>query len=111
MIRAPPISTHTDTIVPYTTLCRALEKLVEDGAAVQGVQVSGKNGTQRILARRGVVLATGGFAHAEDYRDRFMPNAKPIYSLAAPSNTGDGIRAAEEQIGRASCRARVCPYE
>src|SRR3546814_3407993 len=31
-----------------------------------------------------------------DYRDRFMPNAKPIYSLAAPSNTGDGIRAAEE---------------
>src|SRR3546814_5375501 len=61
-----------------------LDKLVYDGAAVQGVQVSGKNGTQRILARRGVVLATGGFAHAEDYRDRFMPNAKPIYSIAAP---------------------------
>lgn len=73
-----------------------LEKLVYDGGAVQGALLGSKLGTQRILARRGVVLATGGFAHSEDYRSRFMPDAKPIYSLAAPSNTGDGIRAAEE---------------
>src|SRR3546814_16830267 len=32
MIRRPPRSTRTDTLVPYTTLCRSLDRLTGDEA-------------------------------------------------------------------------------
>ena len=50
-----------------------------------------------ITARRGVVLATGGFDHSMDMRWKFQSESLgPNLSLGAESNTGDGIRAAQE---------------
>ena len=50
-----------------------------------------------ITARRGVVLATGGFDHQMDMRWKFQSESLGAnLSLGAESNTGDGIRAGQE---------------
>lgn len=51
-----------------------------------------------IAARRGVVLATGGYAHNKAFRARFMPQPTPEHSLAHGGNAGDGI-AIGERLG------------
>ena len=61
---------------------------------VQGVRVS-TNGVERdIFARRGVVLATGGFEGDPEMRTQFM-EGKPILNAMAQQNSGDGIRMAQ----------------
>lgn len=68
---------------------------IRDGEAVIGAVIETSEGPKRIRARKGVVLATGGFAHNPKYREAFMPSAMPVYSLAADGNTGDGMALAE----------------
>ena len=64
-------------------------ELVTDGAgAVVGVVVEGPDGPRRIGARRGVVLACGGFDHNPEMVKTFIGyEVKPV--TPAP-NTGDG---------------------
>lgn len=83
----------------------SLENLLSRDERVEGALLSMPDGPLRVRARCGVVLATGGFAHAEEYRQRFMPPPFPRYSLAAASNTGDGMRIAE-RLG-----ARIAPED
>ena len=56
--------------------------------------IANSSGTRRIVARKGVVLATGGFSHDAGLRDRFFPRAAGAVSAAAPAGTGDGLRIA-----------------
>ena len=77
--------------------------LVTDAdGAVTGVVVEGPNGTERIGARGGVVLATSNVDHNIDMAKRFCPQQVWAMGLAeclsAPTNTGDGIRMAM-QVG------------
>lgn len=44
-----------------------------------------------IRTRKGVVLATGGYAHNKHFRGRFMPSPVPPYSMSFEGNQGDGI--------------------
>lgn len=67
----------------------------DDDGAVLGAVLQTGDGEKRIRARKGVVLATGGFAHNPKYREAFMPRPTPPYSLAAGSNAGDGMALAE----------------
>ncbi len=60
--------------------------VVQDGMAV-GVTVAGRT----LRARRGIVLATGGFSHDPALRARLLPAKAGMVSAAAPGNTGDGI--------------------
>lgn len=71
------------------------ELVVEDGK-VTGAVISESGTERRIRARRGVVFATGGFAHDRAFRERFMPQPTPPYSLAADSATGDGMKIGEK---------------
>ena len=71
----------------------AIVQLVTEGGVVRGVEVSAATGTQRIQARRGVILATGGFGHRRELREEFMPHPTPQRSLACETDTGDGILA------------------
>jgi succinate dehydrogenase/fumarate reductase flavoprotein subunit len=68
-----------------------IERLIMDGSAVVGAVVVTEEGRVRISARRGVVLATGGFAHHAAMREEFMPNAGRRLSFASEMNTGDGV--------------------
>lgn len=71
-----------------------LASLVKHNGAVQGAVAEGPNGKQRIRARRGVVLATGGVARNPELRAQLYPKPAQRYSLAPETNTGDGIAAA-----------------
>jgi succinate dehydrogenase/fumarate reductase flavoprotein subunit len=67
--------------------------LVEDGV-VGGVQIRDSSGGRPIVARKGVVLATGGFSHDKNLRDRYFPAAAGSVSAASPAGSGDGLRVA-----------------
>ncbi|MCU1692313.1 MAG: FAD-binding dehydrogenase [Frankiales bacterium] len=67
--------------------------LVEDGR-VTGVEVQVGGRTQTVRARRGVVLASGGFSGSLEMRRQFLPYPEHHVSLMPDSNTGDGMRAA-----------------
>ncbi len=76
-----------------TTLLR----LDGDGDRVSGAVVDHGGREVTITARRGVVLATGGFDHSMDMRWKFQSESLGAnLSLGAKSNTGEGIRAAQE---------------
>ncbi|HET9018398.1 MAG TPA: FAD-dependent oxidoreductase, partial [Acetobacteraceae bacterium] len=70
-------------LAPGTSVNRLLS---EDGR-VCGVVAGG----QEIRARRGVVIATGGFSHAPALRGELLPPAAGDLSAASADNTGDGL--------------------
>lgn len=75
----------------------ALVRLVRDGERVTGAVVDHGGREVTITARRGVVLATGGFDHSMDMRWKFQSESLGAdLSLGAAANTGDGIRAGQE---------------
>ena len=75
----------------------ALLRLDSDGDRVRGAIVKHGDREVTITARRGVVLATGGFDHSMDMRWKFQSESLGAnHSLGAAANTGDGIRAAQE---------------
>ena len=64
--------------------------IVEDGR-VAGVRA----GESSFRARRGVLLASGGFEHNEPMREKYQ-GIGTRWSVGAAGNTGDGILAGEE---------------
>lgn len=71
-----------------------LVTLIKDQNAVVGAVIEGPQGRQRIHARRGVVLATGGIAHNAMLRRQLYPEAALARCLAPTTNTGDGVETA-----------------
>ncbi len=70
------------------------QSLIESASRIAGAVVETPSGTCRLLARKGVVLATGGYSHNQDMRHKYLPaNAGP-FSASAKSNTGDGLQLA-----------------
>jgi succinate dehydrogenase/fumarate reductase flavoprotein subunit len=70
-------------------------RLVTNGSSneVIGVTVESNDAVCRIKARRGVILATGGFEGSDEFREQFW-EGQPVLPAAARNNTGDGIRMA-----------------
>lgn len=64
------------------------------GDRVAGVVIRHGSRDRLIGARRGVVLATGGFSHDAILRKRFFPAAAGLVSATNSSSTGDGLRLA-----------------
>ena len=62
----------------------------EDGSEVRGITVEGPDGVSRIGARRGVILASGGFEGSPERQDQYW-EGRPVLPAAARHNTGDGI--------------------
>jgi 3-oxosteroid 1-dehydrogenase len=72
-----------------TGLC----ELVLDGGCVAGVVAEKAGKTTAIRARKGVVLAAGGFAHNASMREEFLPKpASTEWTSAAKGDTGEVIR-------------------
>ncbi|MGO9925061.1 MAG: 3-ketosteroid-delta-1-dehydrogenase [Mycobacterium sp.] len=75
----------------------ALQRLTTNGHRVTGAIVDRGGYSVEILARRGVVLAAGGFDHHMDWRRKFQSESLiPQASLGAEGNTGDAIRIAQD---------------
>ena len=87
----------------------AVKRLLMEGGAVVGVEAEIVGSPTEIRARKGVVLATGGF----DWSPELMPKTFPDIDLvgAPDSNTGDGQRMAAEPVPGSSPplkTSRVC---
>jgi succinate dehydrogenase/fumarate reductase flavoprotein subunit len=77
----------------------AVRRLVVRDGRVTGVEVDSGGGIETLTARRGVVLATGGFSHNQEMRRRFLPNEAGPVSATAEGATGDGLRLGTEAGG------------
>lgn len=83
------------------------EGLIRDGAAVTGAVVRGADGPVRVTARRGVVLACGGFPHDAARLRAAYPHVARGGEHVSPTpadNTGDGVRLAEDAGARVEIR-------
>lgn len=82
-----------DLGIPIWLKAPATSLIVEDGRVV-GAVINREGKSVNVRARRGVVLACGGFPHdTERVRKTFHPVQS--YTGAPKENTGDGIRMAE----------------
>src|SRR3546814_20221480 len=101
MIRRPPRSTRTDTLFPYTTLFRSAE--AGDGEIAHHLAVVHHDAAVEHDAAR---LAAG-------LAGRELPELAGmdmgIVDAGVVRQVGHVLRQAA-QIGRASCRERVCQY-
>jgi len=91
-----------DLKIPMWLSSPVRELTVENGA-VTGAIVSREGREVRVRARRGVVLACGGFPHDVARRRKMFPHAptgNEHYSPGPTGNTGDGLRLAEGAGGR-----------
>src|SRR3546814_14341651 len=110
MRRAQPRSTRTDTLFPYTTLFRSPTDSKSDDAAkpAKGAELA-SDGEGRGRKRRSTSSGGGG-SNVEPYNE-----ALPFIEFVASHPVGSTVegeveRFASHEIGRASCRERVCQY-
>ena len=86
-----------DRGVPLWLNCAMRELIVENGRVCGIVAERAGAGAVRIRARRGVILAAGGFERNQAMRERYLPKPTDAkWSAANLHNTGDAIRAAVE---------------
>jgi len=73
--------------------------LVNEGGAVRGVVVEKDGQSVEIRARRGVLLASGGFGANADMRARYVPFAAHHWTLQPSGNVGEGIQMGQSAGG------------
>src|SRR3546814_14713080 len=104
MILRPPRSTRTDTLFPYTTLFRSEGRRPEE-SSMKSLSFAALIALQLALAPPAAAKlskAESGMAQTvEAERDRSLALLEKLVN----QNSGS-----LNQIGRASCRERVCQY-
>jgi len=75
------------------------ELIADVDGTVSGAVVERDGRLQRIQARRGVILASGGFDHDMEWRRQHLPELEKDWSFGNPAAMGDGIRAGEKVGG------------
>ncbi|MBP2228748.1 succinate dehydrogenase/fumarate reductase flavoprotein subunit [Azospirillum agricola] len=86
-----------DLKVRFRTGSPVVRLIVEEGA-VRGAVLRTPDGDVAVRARRGVVLAAGGFPHDPERRRELFghaPTGAEHWSAAPPDNSGDGLRLGE----------------
>jgi 3-oxosteroid 1-dehydrogenase len=82
-----------DAGVPVEYDTELTDLVIEQGRVV-GVKVLRDGVTSQIRARRGVILASGGFEKNLEMREKYQPQPTSVdWTTGAPSNTGAGIAA------------------
>ena len=80
-------------IEPY--LDTKAKKLIKNDERITGIEIEKNGQTETIIARRGVIIATGGFEWNKDFVTTFLRG--PLRSPASPpGNDGDGLIMAQE---------------
>src|SRR3546814_14838868 len=111
MMRRPPRSTRTDTLFPYTTLVRS-DDVVQQEALVAlrriGIQAPGAAPlADGVPGPHGLRVDAVHEAHLALHPAVVADHPHPV--IVGEAVAGGGLRV-HEQIGRASCRERVCQY-
>src|SRR3546814_12635470 len=132
MIRRPPRSTRTDTLFPYTTLFRSWPRPgarptaagAGRGRRARTPQRSCVAAFEHAPRQRDELPAVGVLAHGEhalraesEPEPRVVAVAEPlaVFEHVAGRFPGSGfvvvlVQLLAPEIGRASCRERVCQY-
>src|SRR3546814_18565410 len=107
MIRRPPRSTRTDTLFPYTTLFRSRWWLTQELELVRPriIVALGATAGRALLGKAVTISRVRGAPIALESGAQGWITVHPSYLLRVP----DEARKMEE-LGRASCRERVCKY-
>ena len=80
-----------DREIPLWLNTPARDIVIEDGQVV-GMEVEKDGKTFRIRARKGVILAAGGFEANQIMREKYLPNpTRAEWTCGNPGNTGDVI--------------------
>src|SRR3546814_15558217 len=108
MIRRPPRSTRTDTRCPYTTLFRSLQYLLVGELAAERAARLHAPAHQ---VERALRLSEPAHAVIDASRSEALLRDRETAAARAEQVTGRTATPNEfDQIGRASCRERVCQY-
>ncbi|ORA36448.1 FAD-binding protein [Mycobacterium aquaticum] len=91
----------TEHDIPLWLDAPMTELITGDDGTVLGAVVQRDGQPLRIRARRGVILASGGFDHDMAWRKEHLPVLEKDWSFGNPASTGDGIRAGEK-VGAAT---------
>ena len=75
----------------------AIVELIETGEGVAGARLKCAGKDMVVKARKGVVLATGGYGHNARLRAAFMPQPVPAHSMSFAGNSGDGVVLGEKR--------------
>lgn len=71
-----------------------MTRLVSEDGRVVGVEIERQGKKEIIRARRGVVLASGGFSASLEWRRKYIPYPEHHVSFLPEGNTGDGLQSA-----------------
>jgi succinate dehydrogenase/fumarate reductase flavoprotein subunit len=74
-------------------------RLVTEEGAVRGVVIDREGKLVTVRARRGIVLASGGFGASAELRAQYIPYPEEHISVQPEENVGDGIRLGQEAGG------------
>src|SRR3546814_15324323 len=119
MIRRPPRSTRTDTLFPYTTLFRSVDldsespHILVNAPTNKGKSTVGRSLGVQSLSQGDLVVVLDRKMHSHQWARDLAPVVH--YADTTPSigfalvNLGQELQR-RNQIGRASCRERVCQY-
>src|SRR3546814_11389060 len=126
MTRRPPSSTRTDTLCPYATLFRSGRvRHVAAGVAHAGLDDAGQPADQVLHAPEAAAGQNSALAHLDIlHLVEIGTVALGLHFVARNEAQGGGIDTVAqpatvlravgehmaEEIGRASCRERVCQY-
>src|SRR3546814_19077920 len=123
MFRRPPKSTRTNTLFPYTTLFRSagIEEAVAQMAKTKGSAPSSNNANKR--DKKTTVAEESKEDAPQPEKQYEFPSSRPFVEIMQPYEAVTERRMAllqfhlstldkdlEDEIGRASCRERVCQY-
>src|SRR3546814_12636760 len=107
MIRRPPISTRTDTLFPYTTLFRSDTYTVYAQAMDRTGYARGTLATRAGLEAPVPALDPAEWLTMADMMGAMGGGMAGMSHGAAGQSSMGGM---DHEIGRASCRERVCQY-
>ena len=75
-------------------------KILRSGDQVSGVLIEKDGRSHFLRARKGVVLATGGFEYNEELKREYLAGY-PTFAYGNPDNTGDGIKPGRRSVAYA----------